>query len=208
MSKSLGLVIGTSLNGSTSPNILNTLDLLLHARVPPLIRALPHVESLAMFRAEEGQEEIEIRHTLGVGIPDELQIRESLNANQVAAVLTPIPVTSPSAPPIAHMQVDPVQHAKPSSITSPEFASHEQPSSTYIQGTQPSSGAIPVSQGDLPSLSKATLLPPSAAAPSPPVTAAPTPSISTSLAPSQGTMEADEDEPMPSIDMDSDSDAE
>ncbi len=162
-----------------------------------------------MFRAEESQEETEIRHTLGVGIPDELHLREPPNANQVAAaVSTPIPFTSPSAPPVAHMQIDPVQHPKPSSITSPGSASREQPSSISIQGSQPSSGAIPVSQEYLPSLSKATLLPPSAASPSPLITVAPAPPVSTSLAPSQGTMEADEDEPMPSIDMDSDSDAE
>lgn len=38
----------------------------MHPRVPPLVRSLPHVESLSLFRAEEPQEEIEAREELGL----------------------------------------------------------------------------------------------------------------------------------------------
>jgi hypothetical protein len=47
---------------------LRDLDRLLHPRVPPLVRALPHVESLCLFRREESLEERELRESLRVAI--------------------------------------------------------------------------------------------------------------------------------------------
>lgn len=40
------------------------LEMLLHPRVPPLIRRLPHVESLILYRGEEGDEEVTARKAL------------------------------------------------------------------------------------------------------------------------------------------------
>jgi len=49
------------------------LEILIHPRVPPLIRSLPHVESLSLFRAEESQEEADVRKELGLrdAVPDQ-----------------------------------------------------------------------------------------------------------------------------------------
>ena len=41
-------------------------EVLLHPRVPPLIRSMPHVESLSLFKAEEPQDEAEMFSTLGL----------------------------------------------------------------------------------------------------------------------------------------------
>ncbi|KAH9045464.1 hypothetical protein EDB85DRAFT_2070270 [Lactarius pseudohatsudake] len=47
---------------------LRDLDRLLHPRVPPLVLALPHVESLCLFRREESLEERELRESLRMAI--------------------------------------------------------------------------------------------------------------------------------------------
>src|SRR6202034_3878986 len=39
-------------------------DILLHPRVPPVLRSLPNVEYLSLFRKEESQEEIDARKAL------------------------------------------------------------------------------------------------------------------------------------------------
>ncbi|KAF9464353.1 rRNA processing/ribosome biogenesis-domain-containing protein [Collybia nuda] len=66
MSKSLSLVIHASANDGGHDSDLRNLDILLHPRVPPLVRALPHVESLSLFRVEASQEETEALRTLGL----------------------------------------------------------------------------------------------------------------------------------------------
>ena len=43
---------------------LRDLDRLIHPRVPPLVRALPLVESLCLFRSDESLEERELRESL------------------------------------------------------------------------------------------------------------------------------------------------
>ena len=40
------------------------IGILLHPRVPPLVRSMPHVESLSLFKAEEPQDEAEVLSTL------------------------------------------------------------------------------------------------------------------------------------------------
>ena len=42
------------------------IGILLHPRVPPLLRSMPHVESLSLFKAEEHQDEAEVLSTLGL----------------------------------------------------------------------------------------------------------------------------------------------
>ncbi|KAI0050180.1 hypothetical protein FA95DRAFT_1555880 [Auriscalpium vulgare] len=69
MSKSLGLVIHELRSAwypqETDPQ--RALDLLIHPRLPPLVRSLPHVETLSLFRAEESTEEKEVREGLDIG---------------------------------------------------------------------------------------------------------------------------------------------
>ncbi|KAJ7368529.1 rRNA processing/ribosome biogenesis-domain-containing protein [Mycena albidolilacea] len=69
MSKSLGLVVGANLADS---HLHRDLEVLLHPRLPPLVRSMPYVESLSVFRAEESQEESEMRQSLGL-VPAETE---------------------------------------------------------------------------------------------------------------------------------------
>ncbi|KAJ6490373.1 rRNA processing/ribosome biogenesis-domain-containing protein, partial [Mycena vitilis] len=78
MSKSLGLVVGQSLADSHVRHrffypffFRRDLEVLLHPRLPPLVRSLPYVESLSLFRAEESQEEIDARESLGLVLPED-----------------------------------------------------------------------------------------------------------------------------------------
>ncbi|KAH9939977.1 rRNA processing/ribosome biogenesis-domain-containing protein [Amylocystis lapponica] len=75
MSKSMGLVMNTielGFNGAYDQKTHQELDLLLHPRMPPLVRSLPHVEALSLFRAEEGEEERDARTTLALRTPDDI----------------------------------------------------------------------------------------------------------------------------------------
>ncbi|KAJ7904735.1 hypothetical protein B0H14DRAFT_3421490 [Mycena olivaceomarginata] len=69
------------------------LEVLLHPRLPPLVRSMPYVESLSVFRAEESQEESEMRRSLGL-VPAET---ETETEDVVMAVANP---PAPPAPPI------------------------------------------------------------------------------------------------------------
>lgn len=46
----------------------NLVDLLLHPRAPPIVRSMPPVDALVLCRAEEGIEETQTRETLGLAM--------------------------------------------------------------------------------------------------------------------------------------------
>lgn len=102
-----------SVLNSSQPTLRN-LDILLHPRVPPLVRSLPHVESLSLFRAEEPQEEIETREALGLETahPDEpLSTQEDVamgdgTASSELKVEIEVPPPRPSVLPVLTPQVD------------------------------------------------------------------------------------------------------
>ncbi|TFY69413.1 hypothetical protein EVJ58_g426 [Rhodofomes roseus] len=74
LSKSLGLVVSGMSPGqhdTDGADIMRDVDLLLHPRVPPLVRSLPHVEMLSLFREEEGDEEAEMRKAMGLATAEE-----------------------------------------------------------------------------------------------------------------------------------------
>lgn len=75
---------------------LRDIDLLLHPRVPPLVRSLPHVEMLSLFREEEGDEEQGMRKTLGLASADETLF--TLPSNPQRPEAPPEPVNAPSVP--------------------------------------------------------------------------------------------------------------
>lgn len=163
-------------------------DLLVHPRVPPLVRTLPHVESLSLFRLEENQEEAQIRETLGLGVnhqhtqPSEHIMKvasDSMNAE------TTIPSASSVPPDISH----------PSSANLPQ----DQDRSVQL-AVLPGTPAIPVPDSVL------NPIPP----PPPLETVAKTSALVSSDTPSVPvirTIEIDEDdEEMPAIDLNSDSD--
>lgn len=64
-------------------------DLLLHPRVPPLVRSLPHVETLSLFPAEEGQEERDARQLLGLSVAQHSLASEASPQSADTSTLTP-----------------------------------------------------------------------------------------------------------------------
>lgn len=76
--------------------ILRDVDLLLHPRVPPLVRSLPHLEMLSLFREEEGEEELGMRKALGLASADETLSTLSSNSQRPGA--PPELVDAPSVP--------------------------------------------------------------------------------------------------------------
>ncbi|KAJ7129455.1 rRNA processing/ribosome biogenesis-domain-containing protein [Mycena epipterygia] len=118
MSKSLGLVLGASLrNVHVRPCCFFIfyygLEILLHPRLPALVRSLPGVESLSLFQAEESQEETDTRQSLGL-IPSGIEspIPDIVMVDPPAAPTpsktnksTPVPASlempAPSLPPQA-----------------------------------------------------------------------------------------------------------
>ncbi|KAF7352611.1 Pre-rRNA-processing protein rix1 [Mycena venus] len=105
LSKSLGLVVGASLPDShvstgfqscfiqltvccaSSTEILRFSST--HAS-PPLLRSMPHVESLSLFRTEESQEESEMRQGLGL-VPSEVESSLPTTTDVVMAEPPPAP---------------------------------------------------------------------------------------------------------------------
>lgn len=51
---------------TNEPQVYNGVEVLLHPRLPPLMRALPPVEALSLFRAEKSQEENDECRALGI----------------------------------------------------------------------------------------------------------------------------------------------
>lgn len=236
MSKSLPLIIGTmgpSNLDASSTDVARGVDLLLHPRVPPLVRPLPHVETLALFREEEGDEEAMTRGSMGVRtLYDSLPAPEALdpaNAGSAALTSTPVDRSHPaeftsanvSAPAVSSFPMSSTQHpgygaeANPiSSAPADSVPAVAQASETTVSGHRVEK--LPVS-----SLLQANVPPPM------PVSVSgtsqhPTPTsrsvVSAPSAPTSSSAPArpsirptpldqdDEDEPMPTIDMDSDSD--
>ncbi|KAJ3935036.1 MAG: rRNA processing/ribosome biogenesis-domain-containing protein [Lentinula lateritia] len=68
MSQSLNLVLSAT-SGTDDQDSLREVDMLIHPRFPPLLRPLPKIDSLALFRSEESAEEAEERQHLGLNVP-------------------------------------------------------------------------------------------------------------------------------------------
>lgn len=204
-------------------DIMRDLELLLHPRVPPLVRSMPHVESLSLFRAEESQEEIETRRNLKLGMMDDVSQPQSTLLAQPAQLQPSMIVSSDTRPQIplnpTSRQVTETPLVSPSRIVSsetvtrsilgsriPEVPTHNTQLESPSVVTPPVLAPIkthPSENGTTPMTNKQTLPVPSSVAV--PVPLSPIPSaqeIIDALPPPQ----EDEDEPMPSIDMDSDSD--
>lgn len=161
--------------------IQRDIALLLHPRVPPLVRSMPHLESISLFKAEQSQEEIDALAALEVKVidPQSVEIEQediimsdrdplTTTASTFAAAkvdssntFTPISQQPKSAEPTPNYQKTP-----PIAESTAQVASH----SEVVSGVAPKISSHPV----------VTPLP----------------------------QEADEDEEMPAINMDSDSEDE
>ncbi|KAH0587795.1 hypothetical protein J132_06140 [Termitomyces sp. J132] len=181
LSKSLGLVVRATMV-EDNEDTLRDLEILLHPRVPPLVRSLPHVESLSLYRAEESQEEADVREELGLhgAFPHQSKpVEEDIIMGDSV---------SPETQPVNNIQ--PVRIAelsppKPVSSTVANTSSEPQPASLIV----PVSVAIECPR--LKPLEPKSL----------PQTVIPQPAV----APAQ---DERDDEEMPAINMDSDSDEE
>jgi hypothetical protein len=172
----------------TKHNMLQEVDLLLHPRGPPLVRPLPHVEALSLFRAEESNEELTARTSLS--------LTTTYDANVMDVEADPIMMT-PSLP-------EPTPQSVPMHLTMPTprttapappivLASRQQTSSITAAPTKNSADAPPAI-----SIQQLADSPPSASRKTTPVTVKPT------LIPVA--VDDEEEEPMPTIDTESDSD--
>ncbi|KAH9844088.1 rRNA processing/ribosome biogenesis-domain-containing protein [Rhodofomes roseus] len=186
LSKSLGLVVsGMSPGQHDTVNIMRDVDLLLHPRVPPLVRSLPHVEMLSLFREEEGDEEAEMRKAMGLATAEE--------------TLSTLPSTTQNF-------ATPPGPARFTQMVPETSTAHNTASSSQQQTDTLHAQGLPVpSHPTLPTETSTT------SAPFTPVIQPSTASVPSEVRPQmQGSApmdEDDEDEPMPTINMDSDSDA-
>lgn len=183
---------------------------MLHPRVPPLVRALPHVESLSLFQAEESQEELETRKNMAVATMNETLPVPAQNTHSIAP-----PVSSPQgtpvaafAPPTTFAIMQQTPQVPVPQATSVATTGHQEQSKLLLD-TPPAISErnpppqVPLSSNE-PHLN--TTRPPSSSISSTSVAqeAPPPPTPAQVVAPA--VMEEDEDEEMPGIDMDSDSD--
>lgn len=197
MSRSLPLVIGLNQNvrcrsfyTTQIPDFLQPkndmqkrLDLLLHPRLPPLVRPMPPVDALYLFRAEENQEEADLRRELGL---------ETTEAEPGMDLTVDVDTSQPDE--VVHEQQNFVQPAAPKAVSQPQNS--WQPSAT--------AGNL---QGTIKQIVPVTSLPPMTSS----AITSPFPSEESNkehvtrpeiiIAPSD-----DEDEEMPGINVDSDSD--
>ncbi|KAF7332113.1 RIX1 domain-containing protein [Mycena kentingensis (nom. inval.)] len=63
LSKSLGLIVSTCLAAGT---LQHEIEYLLHPRLPPLLRTMPGIEALSLFRTEESEEESHLIKSFGL----------------------------------------------------------------------------------------------------------------------------------------------
>ncbi|KAI0375789.1 hypothetical protein BV20DRAFT_984840 [Pilatotrama ljubarskyi] len=234
MGKALGLILTVS-DGAVGENgnisLSTEIDLLLHPRVPPLVRSLPHVEMLSLFRAEESHEEADARTNIGMDVIEE---RGPGRTTEVAEALTPLVddrttlarapsgqalevVESAGAPPAAQersgtaMQVDVAPLVSSGAPSAP-------PSAPIGEQPMPSVPPKSVAQHTAAGMAQTSGVPPTSLPPPPD----PLPSSSAALGTRSTPLSAppvpapaavrtdhdDEDEPMPTIDLGSDSDSE
>lgn len=192
---------------------MSDLDLQLHPRVPPIIRALPHVESLSLFRAEEGQEEEETRQMLAIGTMDELRRQTMVPAEDVApappttkpADSLPRPVVEQSPlPAIAPAASTAMAQTLPPSLVSTSLSRNFVAASVLEEPTIPPT-VLPTTPATIAASPKAqaAIMTPVASGSTPPIRSTPAYVVPVVIAEED---DEDDDEPMPTIDMDSDSD--
>lgn len=100
------------------------IGILLHPRVPPLVRSMPHVESLSLFKVEEPQDEGEVLSTLGLTSIHTFQSQIVQQDVSMTDNLTTIPtqhlrdITLPSREPKEQISVIPINPLPPPSVSS------------------------------------------------------------------------------------------
>ncbi|KJA29888.1 hypothetical protein HYPSUDRAFT_31915 [Hypholoma sublateritium FD-334 SS-4] len=133
MSKTLPFVIESALTASDL-RIQRDVGLLLHPRVPPLVRSMPHLEAISLFKVDQSQEEIDVLTTLEMKATDathETEQQDVVMTDHSILVNPPTPTittnTLPSTIPTAPVSVQP---AATSAIPTPPKTDHASQSTT------------------------------------------------------------------------------
>lgn len=188
-----------SLKGIPSTSTLRELDRLLHPRVPPLVRSLPHVESLSLFRAEESVEEQGIRKSFDIGIihpSDEIEITD-VETRQLALAPSVLASLSPRANPTTPADVSLPKARETEPLHTNRDPSPSQISSQANRFSEPNNTQCPLPEREIPPSSRSGNLNASEES-----RLGVAPEIIIPVVEE----EEEEDEEMPSIDMGSDSD--
>ncbi|KAI0677400.1 rRNA processing/ribosome biogenesis-domain-containing protein [Trametes maxima] len=221
MSKTLGIILSIS-DGTLGENncisVPAEIDLLLHPRVPPLVRSLPHVEMLSLFRAEESHEESSTRTNVGLGVVEEgpdvsdAAVLSALSVDALSRDSLPrageatknADILKAQAQNGSAMQVDVAPPAGPSTVIA-----------RVADASIPPASAVPAVPPAAASTSKNFQVPPSSLPPPPdplPSNTAASDARSAmntaALVTSTSAGDDEDDEPMPTIDMGSDSESE
>ena len=200
----------TFFEGTPSSFTLRDLERLLHPRVPPLARALPHVESLCLFRREESLEERELRESLRIAVSSHND-RETAGAESQAPTIG-LALASPAPHPNSHTLADVSASNKLAPVLlSPilQLATQINPKPCPLPSHTPKASSSPQlqSQAEKPN---ETLRPVQAQQIAPFISGDVEASEETRSRPRAEVIylreDEDEDEEMPSIDMGSDSD--
>lgn len=153
--------------------------MLVHPRVPPVVRSLPHVESLALLREEESQEEAEVRKTLGLTITSIEPVRDSIIEG--ATMSPPTTNNKNNNMPENHDIIDTIQDHDTLDLAPEQL----------INSSQQAQSTVPV---------------PPLEPKSPKLVASTSPLFDNSAPGLVRSVSAEKDEEMPAINMDSDSD--
>ncbi|KAK1233310.1 hypothetical protein PQX77_003536 [Marasmius sp. AFHP31] len=208
MGKSLGLVIHALSTSGIEENNMHDFDVLLHPRLPPLLRSLPQIEALSLFRTEESEEEAAERQRLGIEVnddPQDIPAAALSSAGQQDVIMNGIPPQENSrnifsAATTSHVPqplADPSLPPRPPTITSnPVVAAPVDRMKTLDH------------QVDIPQAPDPSNFPTSAAAGTSTSRVLPRTHMSDNKISVTQTPREHEDEQMPSIDVDSDSESE
>ncbi|KAI0832574.1 rRNA processing/ribosome biogenesis-domain-containing protein [Trametes gibbosa] len=225
-SKALGIMLSVSdstLGYTGAATVSTEIDLLLHPRVPPLVRSLPHVEMLSLFRAEESQEEADARVNIGLGIVDKRvpgQAELSEDPKSPVSGRTTLPPGAPAPRPIEMVQNAEASLAQEQTAMQVDVAPPGRSNAVGAKVAEPSVRNGSTTSRTVDDVAQPCQLPPTSLPPPPdPLptrnAALGTRSTTTTVPPVTGATAAplpagddDEDEPMPTIDLGSDSDSE
>ncbi|KAH9850732.1 rRNA processing/ribosome biogenesis-domain-containing protein [Lenzites betulinus] len=224
MSKALGTILSVSdgtLGYTGTTAVPSEIDLLLHPRVPPLVRSLPHVEMLSLFRVEESQEEADARLNLGVGIvdkyvPGQTELSEELTSP--ADNRTTLPPGALAPRPIKMVQNAEASRAQEQIVMQVDVAPPGGSNAVGANVARPSiQTTLTTAVAAIGDVTQPFQLPTSLPPPPDPLpskaavgkqSSTTTASSVTSATPVPLPVDDDDDEPMPTIDLGSDSDSE
>jgi hypothetical protein len=179
-----------------------TLDILLHPRLPPLVRPVPSLENVSLFRVEESEVERELRAMLGLTIPEDPEPEVSaqlppqtsstvFEGPAQAAETTPSRVVPNPTPSVTNSSNPPAQSSNDMQVDQTSIPSTLPRDQTPVEDISPTSNPTP------PTVGFSERIPPVFEPPQPP---------SWNPIAFVGDEDEEEEEEIPSINMDSDSD--